>query len=504
MPIVMVCGVIMMISELTWVPKTSPWGSVYMQVDKVAHVIMFTFFGLFVARYLSVGVGLRAVGVMIMTASLSVTFGLADELHQVFVQNRNAELGDLIADLVGGLTGAAIYLVVSGAVRWTRELLCSAEVGAWTIVGRAVVALTVVVSVTVFAVIHASPIAEVCRHVLMEASLQMKSAVKRHLARPEVSRKLRKVAMQLTAQVSPQAQVLPASVPQPQRAQAVPQPERQGLGVAQDPRQIEEQLTDRVVQQLKKEIAREIEKRIEAPSAGSVPQESGTGNASEAVIPQAGRGQTDDQIISSVPRGMVRDKILQALATDRSKVGEMTKKIANCSGDASWGRLLGASEKKPQLCDSVAVIAHPDNPINELTVDQVRKLFSGEHDNWSQVGGPDLPVRVVTVRKPGEDLEGKIKNHLRAELSPEAVRLPLVSLIIPTVAETKGALGFVPIRDTDQLAFVVAHKAFKSIALKSDEQSQVVRPHMVTLNAGVYPIMNSMPAHERQVVARQN
>jgi phosphate transport system substrate-binding protein len=40
------------------------------------------------------------------------------------------------------------------------------------------------------------------------------------------------------------------------------------------------------------------------------------------------------------------------------------------------------------------VAVNPDNPVKGLTVAQVRQVFSGEITNWSQLGGPDLPIRV--------------------------------------------------------------------------------------------------------------
>lgn len=42
--------------------------------------------------------------------------------------------------------------------------------------------------------------------------------------------------------------------------------------------------------------------------------------------------------------------------------------------------------------DGLAVIVHPDNPLEHLTVEQIARLFSGQIDNWSQLGGPDRQV----------------------------------------------------------------------------------------------------------------
>lgn len=42
--------------------------------------------------------------------------------------------------------------------------------------------------------------------------------------------------------------------------------------------------------------------------------------------------------------------------------------------------------------DGLSVITHPNNPINQLTVDQIGKMFRGEITNWKDVGGDDVPM----------------------------------------------------------------------------------------------------------------
>ena len=53
-------------------------------------------------------------GVMAVIA----TYGCADEWTQLFVPTRSADVADWLADIVGGLVGLAIYLVIAS---WTRE-----------------------------------------------------------------------------------------------------------------------------------------------------------------------------------------------------------------------------------------------------------------------------------------------------------------------------------------------------------------------------------------------
>ncbi|MEX2491561.1 MAG: phosphate ABC transporter substrate-binding protein [Nitrospirales bacterium] len=45
--------------------------------------------------------------------------------------------------------------------------------------------------------------------------------------------------------------------------------------------------------------------------------------------------------------------------------------------------------------DGITIILHSRNPIQELTDEQIRSIFTGALTNWGQVGGPDAPITVV-------------------------------------------------------------------------------------------------------------
>ncbi|GFE61841.1 substrate-binding domain-containing protein [Geobacter sp. AOG2] len=45
--------------------------------------------------------------------------------------------------------------------------------------------------------------------------------------------------------------------------------------------------------------------------------------------------------------------------------------------------------------DHIVVVTNKENPVKKLSADQLRGIFSGEIENWNQVGGPDMPIMVV-------------------------------------------------------------------------------------------------------------
>jgi len=42
--------------------------------------------------------------------------------------------------------------------------------------------------------------------------------------------------------------------------------------------------------------------------------------------------------------------------------------------------------------DGLTMVVNEENPVKELTVDEIGKIFKGEISNWNEVGGPDLPI----------------------------------------------------------------------------------------------------------------
>jgi ABC-type phosphate transport system substrate-binding protein len=146
---------------------------------------------------------------------------------------------------------------------------------------------------------------------------------------------------------------------------------------------------------------------------------------------------------------------------------------------------LAASSQKNFRNDLIAVITHPSNPVETLSVDQVRKLFSGEYVNWSQVGGKDMPVQLIASRDTPAALESLLDTHL----APSAVRVPLLSYLFVGVAETEGALGFLPTHNVEQLEFIRGNGAIKKIAIKKDDRSPALTPHPGAVIDGSYPLL---------------
>ena len=50
---------------------------------------------------------------------------------------------------------------------------------------------------------------------------------------------------------------------------------------------------------------------------------------------------------------------------------------------------------EPVAWDALVVIVHPDNPVENITFDQIRGVYLGKITNWKQLGGNDAPIRLM-------------------------------------------------------------------------------------------------------------
>jgi phosphate transport system substrate-binding protein len=68
-----------------------------------------------------------------------------------------------------------------------------------------------------------------------------------------------------------------------------------------------------------------------------------------------------------------------------------------------------------------AIITHPDVGIANLTTEQVRAIFTGQATNWSQVGGPNLPI-ILYVRDESDSSTKALRQTILGETPfPETV-----------------------------------------------------------------------------------
>ncbi len=146
--------------------------------------------------------------------------------------------------------------------------------------------------------------------------------------------------------------------------------------------------------------------------------------------------------------------------------------------------------------DAIAVIVNPENPISELTLEQVASIYKGEINNWSELGGEDRPiVRLSRETNSGTHvyfLEEVIRlgdDEDTSIFSADTLLLPSSEGIIAEVRDNPNAIGY------DGLGYVTAE--VKMVGLAKVEGGKYILPSAETVKNGQYPVSRSLYMYTR-------
>lgn len=147
--------------------------------------------------------------------------------------------------------------------------------------------------------------------------------------------------------------------------------------------------------------------------------------------------------------------------------------------------------------DAIAVIVNPENPIKELTMEQIARIYRGEVNNWSELGGEDRPiVRLSRETNSGTHvyfLEEVVRlgdKNNKEIFSADTLLLPSSEGIISEVSDNPNAIGY------DGLGYVTDTVKVLGIAKTADQP--YILPSVQTVNNGEYPISRDLYMYIRK------
>ena len=150
--------------------------------------------------------------------------------------------------------------------------------------------------------------------------------------------------------------------------------------------------------------------------------------------------------------------------------------------------------------DAVAIIVNHNNPINQLTLQQISDIFAGKYDNWQELGGDDRPiVRVSRESNSGTHiffLEEVLRlgdPDSRVLFDPNTLLLPSSEGIIAEVRDNPNAIGY------DGLGYVTPE--VKVLGTTAEDHGPYIWPSIATVSDGTYPIARDLYAYTNGVPA---
>ncbi|MBS4032461.1 MAG: PstS family phosphate ABC transporter substrate-binding protein [Clostridiales bacterium] len=95
--------------------------------------------------------------------------------------------------------------------------------------------------------------------------------------------------------------------------------------------------------------------------------------------------------------------------------------------------------------DGLAVIVHEDNPVTELSVEQIGKIFAGEITNWSEVGGENKPISMYGRQSNSGTYVFFMERVVRGDYSQAMQNMNGNSQIVEGVRADTTGIGYVAI-----------------------------------------------------------
>lgn len=152
--------------------------------------------------------------------------------------------------------------------------------------------------------------------------------------------------------------------------------------------------------------------------------------------------------------------------------------------DSIFGNGHGIDEKVVAY-DGIVIIHNEANPVQELTNEQIRDIFSGTVTDWEQVGGSEGRVAPV-IRDENSGTQRFFQSYFGMDdVSPLAIVSANNNDIISNVFDNKNAIGFI--------GYAYFSLSTKEVAIPAESpDSSFVHPSTTNLISGKYPLKRSL------------
>lgn len=233
----------------------------------------------------------------------------------------------------------------------------------------------------------------------------------------------------------------------------------------------------------------------------------GSNTVGATLAPMLVRGYLEEHSgnrVTSIGTGVENEQVLQARMNNNT-----TEVLVAAHGSSTGFRALAAgqadiwassrpvkSEEAQQLqaradltalesehviaIDGLAILVHPSNPVSQMSIDTLGRVFSGQIRRWSELGGPDRPIHLYArdERSGTWDTFKTLVLGKQFKLDEKAKRYESNDQLSDDVSQDPSGVGFsglASVRDSKLLAI-------------SEGNAPALRPNQLTVASEDYPL----------------
>jgi phosphate transport system substrate-binding protein len=134
--------------------------------------------------------------------------------------------------------------------------------------------------------------------------------------------------------------------------------------------------------------------------------------------------------------------------------------------------------------DGIAIFLNEQSPLKELTLAQLKAIYTAQVTNWKDIGGPDHRI-ILYGRENNSGTYAYFKEHVlkNEDYADRTQTLPGTAAVVNAVAKDKFGIGY---------GGIAWGKGVKHVSVKKDDNSPAIAPSIETVTNGTYPISREL------------
>ncbi len=171
---------------------------------------------------------------------------------------------------------------------------------------------------------------------------------------------------------------------------------------------------------------------------------------------------------------------LAALINGTTDIAEASRPMKDSEKQQLMKNRSLSTFELPVALDGLAVYVHERNPLTELTLEQLKKIYTGAAKNWKEVGGSDERI-ILYGRENSSGTYAYFKEHVleNADYYPTTQTLPGTAAVINAVSKDTRGIGY------GGIAYL---KGVKALKVKKNASTPGVEPTLENVQKNIYPI----------------
>jgi phosphate transport system substrate-binding protein len=175
---------------------------------------------------------------------------------------------------------------------------------------------------------------------------------------------------------------------------------------------------------------------------------------------------------------------LAALLNGTVEIAASSRPIRNSEIDRLKQRFATMGYGVPVAKDGLAVYVNEKNPVKELSLEQIRDIYTGRIENWRQLGGNDAPI-ILYSRENSSGTYVYFKDNVLQgrDFAPRAQTLQGTAAVVNAVSKDANGIGY---------GGAAYGKGIRFVSVKKDANSPAYQPTLATVSANQYPISRNL------------